>query len=227
MVFSLSLPPPGRRTIDTPPPRLLLSTQVAKELESHLGVSDKDLAEFIIELSKSSSDAADFGRQLKENDADLGLDLTTTLWQVISRIVGGGALASGTGAGTTTSADTHPISHAPALTPSTGPSLYRTPPPGPRTSRTNSSPRLGGAGRTYLHPKPPAPKRSLSSPPRHPLPPLTPLHPPTTGLDHARGLCLRVETATMIATREGGTRWSETGIEIEIEIGETGIGTGG
>lgn len=46
-----------------------MGPQVAKELENHLGVSDKTLAEFVIELSNECKDSAGFAKVRGGNGA--------------------------------------------------------------------------------------------------------------------------------------------------------------
>jgi ATP-dependent RNA helicase DHX8/PRP22 len=79
--------------------------KVTQELENHIGIQNRDLAEYIIHLAKESKDVDSFDAALKENDADFNLSLVTTLFQLIRRMQpgGGGDAANGNGASTTTS----------------------------------------------------------------------------------------------------------------------------
>ena len=59
------------------------------ELENNLGISDKTLSEFIIEVSKDKSDANDFRDALRREGADMPEQLVETLWNVIQRVLPG------------------------------------------------------------------------------------------------------------------------------------------
>jgi ATP-dependent RNA helicase DHX8/PRP22 len=48
-------------------------------LDNHLGVGDKTLAEFIIELGKDQTSAAAFQKALAENGAEMPLPLVRSL----------------------------------------------------------------------------------------------------------------------------------------------------
>lgn len=64
-----------------------LTSKVTQELENHLGIRDKVLAEFIIELAKSSRDEKDFFRKLEEEDADFTFALASSLYNLISKML--------------------------------------------------------------------------------------------------------------------------------------------
>lgn len=68
-------------------------TPPCAELENNLGIADKTLSEFIIELSKGKASAREFGAALKGNGAELPESLTETLWNVIQKLRPGGGLA--------------------------------------------------------------------------------------------------------------------------------------
>lgn len=57
------------------------------ELENHLGIADKTLAEFIIDLSKGKESARDFKKQLDSNGADMPQSLVETLFNLIKRLM--------------------------------------------------------------------------------------------------------------------------------------------
>jgi ATP-dependent RNA helicase DHX8/PRP22 len=59
------------------------------ELENHLGIAEKTLSEFIIELSKGKSSSKEFRLALRENGADMPDSLVETLWAVIQRMLPG------------------------------------------------------------------------------------------------------------------------------------------
>ena len=47
-----------------------MCSKVIKELHTNIGLKDKDLAEFIIELAKTSKSEENFLKLLEENGAD-------------------------------------------------------------------------------------------------------------------------------------------------------------
>ncbi|CAG9462550.1 unnamed protein product [Pedinophyceae sp. YPF-701] len=80
--------------------KLQLVSKVAKELDNHLGVADKDLAEFVIEKAQAAKDATDFASKLKEEGGELDAGLCETIFGMVGRSLGGpaaGAPAAGTG----------------------------------------------------------------------------------------------------------------------------------
>ena len=60
------------------------------ELENHLGIADKTLSEFIVELSKGKASVKEFRLALRENGADMPDSLVETLWAIIQRMLPGG-----------------------------------------------------------------------------------------------------------------------------------------
>ena len=56
------------------------------ELESHLGISEKTLAEFIIELASGKRSLKDFKQALASNGAEMPDSLVQTIWNVIQRL---------------------------------------------------------------------------------------------------------------------------------------------
>lgn len=56
------------------------------ELENHLGISEKTLAEFIIELAKGKSSVKEFQQALISNHAEMPESLVQTIWNVIQRL---------------------------------------------------------------------------------------------------------------------------------------------
>jgi hypothetical protein len=55
-------------------------------LENNLGISEKTLAEFIIELAKGNKNVKDFRKALDENGAEMPESLVETLWNIIERL---------------------------------------------------------------------------------------------------------------------------------------------
>uniref|UniRef100_A0A0E0PXH9 RNA helicase n=1 Tax=Oryza rufipogon TaxID=4529 RepID=A0A0E0PXH9_ORYRU len=66
--------------------QLSLVSKVCSELEAHLGVGDRVLAEFIVDLGRASPSVADFDAKLKAHGADLPDYLARTLHTVIHAI---------------------------------------------------------------------------------------------------------------------------------------------
>lgn len=56
------------------------------ELENHLGMSEKTLAEFVIELASGKTSAKDFQKALTSNQAEMPESLVHTIWNVIQRL---------------------------------------------------------------------------------------------------------------------------------------------
>ena len=84
-----------------------LTSKVTQELENHLGIRDKVLAEFIIELARNSKDEKDFFRKLEEEEAEFTFALASSLYNLITKMLprnfigqknqGGGGGDSGNG----------------------------------------------------------------------------------------------------------------------------------
>ncbi|KAF7053583.1 hypothetical protein CFC21_061471 [Triticum aestivum] len=66
---------------------LSLVSKVCSELETHIGVGDKVLAEFITELGRDAPSVADFDAKLKANGADLPDYFVRTLLTIIHAIL--------------------------------------------------------------------------------------------------------------------------------------------
>ena len=81
----LPSPPP-------PPPALIRLTRplttlrLLAELENNLGISEKTLSEFIIDLAKGKKGVKEFKAALDANDAEFPLSLVETLWGIIQRL---------------------------------------------------------------------------------------------------------------------------------------------
>lgn len=56
------------------------------ELENHLGISEKTLAEFIIELASGKASQREFQKALVANHAEMPDSLVQTIWNVIQRL---------------------------------------------------------------------------------------------------------------------------------------------
>lgn len=103
---------PRRRRQEFGPPALLPSAASTRlpasqpalagppsELENHLGLADKTLSEFIIELSKGKGSVKEFRLELRENGADMPDALVDTLWAIIQKMMPGRAGGGGSGSG--------------------------------------------------------------------------------------------------------------------------------
>uniref|UniRef100_K3WHT0 Uncharacterized protein n=1 Tax=Globisporangium ultimum (strain ATCC 200006 / CBS 805.95 / DAOM BR144) TaxID=431595 RepID=K3WHT0_GLOUD len=83
---------------------LSLVSKICMELENHLGMSDKTLAEFIIEMVRESATSARFLAAIKENDLPLQPSLAENLYRIVNTMAprkpsnGKGKATSGGGA---------------------------------------------------------------------------------------------------------------------------------
>eukprot|EP00884_Botryococcus_braunii_P019060 jgi/Botrbrau1/5838/Bobra.0366s0019.1 len=77
---------------------LALVSKITTELENNLGISEKTLAEFIIQLAEEKKTVAEFRKALIENGAEMPDGFIETLWAVIKRMQPGGG-ANGKPAG--------------------------------------------------------------------------------------------------------------------------------
>ncbi|CAB3364061.1 Hypothetical predicted protein [Cloeon dipterum] len=66
--------------------QLSLISKVCTELENHLGIADKDLAEFIIALAKTNTTFQNFKKALTENGADFSDSLIGNLLRIIQHM---------------------------------------------------------------------------------------------------------------------------------------------
>jgi ATP-dependent RNA helicase DHX8/PRP22 len=66
---------------------LSLVSKICTELDNHLGVNDKDLAEFIIHMARSSDSYDAFRRKLAENDADLPDSFSSNLYRIVQKML--------------------------------------------------------------------------------------------------------------------------------------------
>ena len=65
---------------------LSVTARLYAELENHLGISEKTLAEFIIELASGQSSQREFQKALIANHAEMPDSLVQTIWNVIQRL---------------------------------------------------------------------------------------------------------------------------------------------
>ena len=56
------------------------------ELHSSVGIKDKTLAEFILNLARQAPNVSAFEQELKNNEADFEQDLVNTIYAVVTRI---------------------------------------------------------------------------------------------------------------------------------------------
>jgi len=66
---------------------LSLVSKICSELETHVGVGDKTLAEFLIEMGKDSRSAGEFDKALKDNGAELPEYLVASLLSTIHAVL--------------------------------------------------------------------------------------------------------------------------------------------
>ena len=68
---------------------LSLVSKVCAELENHLGISDRDLAEFLVSLAMQENvrTTADFIAVLKKNDAEIVIPFAESLFVLIRRMM--------------------------------------------------------------------------------------------------------------------------------------------
>ena len=87
---------------------LQLVSKVASELENNLGIGDKTLAEFVIDLAIACDNFKAYDAKLRENGAELPIDLVDKLLRLVKHLHpkfstnGSGGAATGSEAGTAT-----------------------------------------------------------------------------------------------------------------------------
>lgn len=64
-----------------------LVNKVCSELDNHLGINDKDLAEFIINMAQESDSYDIFQKKLSENDADFPDSFSSNLYRIIQKML--------------------------------------------------------------------------------------------------------------------------------------------
>ena len=70
---------------------LSLVNKVTTELENHIGIADKTLSEFIIDLAGKHTDPRAFQKALEDAGAELSFDLVRSLLGIIQRMKPGGS----------------------------------------------------------------------------------------------------------------------------------------
>ncbi|ESO82464.1 hypothetical protein LOTGIDRAFT_134557 [Lottia gigantea] len=65
---------------------LSLVSKVCTELENHLGINDKDLAEYVIDLAEKNSTFDTFKKALDERDAEFSDSLVANLLRLINKM---------------------------------------------------------------------------------------------------------------------------------------------
>ena len=66
---------------------LSLVSKICTELDNHLGINDKDLAEYIIEMARSSDSYNLFQKKLQENDADFPDSFSSNLYRIVLKML--------------------------------------------------------------------------------------------------------------------------------------------
>jgi hypothetical protein len=64
---------------------LSLIQKVCEELENHLGEPDKDLAEFLIHLARSSANVVVFNKKLQEAEAEYAQSFVSSLYDIVQK----------------------------------------------------------------------------------------------------------------------------------------------
>jgi len=65
---------------------LLALSKIMGELHSSVGIKDKTLAEFILNLARKAPTVRHFEKELERNDADFDIDLVNTIYSVVTRV---------------------------------------------------------------------------------------------------------------------------------------------
>jgi ATP-dependent RNA helicase DHX8/PRP22 len=66
---------------------LSLVSKICTELDNHLGINDKDLAEFIINMAQSSYSYDLFRKKLAENDAEFPDSFSSNLYRIVQKML--------------------------------------------------------------------------------------------------------------------------------------------
>jgi ATP-dependent RNA helicase DHX8/PRP22 len=61
--------------------------KIMQELDRSLGVKDKILAEFILDIAKKCSSVAQFEKELINNEAEFSIDLVNTIYATATRML--------------------------------------------------------------------------------------------------------------------------------------------
>ena len=78
---------------------LSLVNKVTTELENHIGIADKTLSEFIIDLAGKHDEPRAFQKALEDAGAELSFDLVRNLLAIIQRMKPGGNKGGADGGG--------------------------------------------------------------------------------------------------------------------------------
>ena len=66
---------------------LSLVSKICTELDNHLAINDKDLAEFIIHMAQSSDSYDLFRNKLVKNDADFPDSFSSNLYRIVQKML--------------------------------------------------------------------------------------------------------------------------------------------
>ena len=66
---------------------LSVVSKICTELDNHLGVNDKDLAEFIVHMAQASDSYGLFRRKLTEVDADFPDSFSSNLYRIVQKML--------------------------------------------------------------------------------------------------------------------------------------------
>jgi ATP-dependent RNA helicase DHX8/PRP22 len=66
---------------------LSLVSKICTELDNHLGINDKDLAEFIINMAQASSSYDTFRAELANNQADFPDSFSSNLYRIVQKML--------------------------------------------------------------------------------------------------------------------------------------------
>jgi len=66
---------------------LSLVSKICTELDNHLGINDKDLAEFIINVAQSSDSYDTFRKKLAEIDAGFPDSFSSNLYRIVQKML--------------------------------------------------------------------------------------------------------------------------------------------
>ncbi|KAL3221875.1 hypothetical protein MRX96_029186 [Rhipicephalus microplus] len=65
---------------------LSLVSKICTELDNHLGINDKDMAEFIIDLADKNNTFESFKKALQENEAEFSDSFVANLLRIIQHM---------------------------------------------------------------------------------------------------------------------------------------------
>lgn len=64
-----------------------LCSKVIQELENHIGLRNKDLTEYIIEIAKKTNNEKEFLKSLEEDEADFSQQFSSSLYILIQKML--------------------------------------------------------------------------------------------------------------------------------------------